>query len=263
MPPIVPKEESMIRLSSLFLCSTLVVAAAATSCGAGSSGGEGGNGATGSGGVTTGSGGTSSGSGGAGGGTSAAQDAVSVAPADKEVSGWAVDLKASKNKDGKPMTAFKCDEDSTNPTDPDLISMLIDGGATPFCVDSYRPKLFVWQNYTNGSLPSAPDGAVMSLYVLQYSSTEQATGLYTAVMKLSEYVRKQGTAEDWQPSTMGTESRIQDTGSQWWINFHKGPFYVEVMLDPSYGPAPDFTPADAKLKEEAVRFAKAIADKIK
>jgi len=257
----------MNRLSSLFFCATLVVGATAGSCSSSGGGGEGGSGATGSGGVTSGSGGTSTGSGGAagggGGGTSGAQDAVSVVPADNEVSGWAVDLAHSKNKDGKPMTAFKCDDPSIDPKDPDLISMLIDGGATPFCVDSYRPKLFAWQNYTNDALPSAPDGAQLWVYVSQYASADDAAGLYTAVLKLSDYARKQGTPDDWKPSTMGTESRIQDTGAQWWINFHKGPFYVEVWLFPSAGPAPDYTPGDATLKAEAVRFATAMANKIK
>jgi hypothetical protein len=262
----------MTRLSSLFFCATLMAGATAGSCGGSSSGGEGGSGATGTGGtgaggVSGGSGGTSGGSGGAAGGasggTSGGSGALSVVPADKEISGWAVDVAASKNKDGTPATAFKCDQDAASPLDPDLISMVIDGGATPFCLESYRPKLFVWQTYANTGLSTAPDGAQISLYVIQYPTVEQATGLYSAVLKTSEYSRKEGTPDDWKPSTMGTESRIQDTGSQWWINFHQDVFYIEVMLSPSYGPAPEYTPADAALKDETVRFAKAVAAKIK
>ena len=95
-------------------------------------------------------------------------------------------------------------------------------------------------------------------------SADQASGLYTAVLPLSEYARKAGTSEDWKPTTptVGDASRIEDDGSHWWINFHKGVFYVEIKLDPSTGPAPDYTPSDPDTKIEAVRFAQAVADKM-
>jgi hypothetical protein len=95
-------------------------------------------------------------------------------------------------------------------------------------------------------------------------SVDQASGLYTAVLPLSEYARKANTPDDWKPTTpaVGEASRIQDDGSHWWINFHKGVFYVEIKLDPSAGPAPDYTPGNADTKAEAVKFAKAVADRM-
>jgi len=39
-------------------------------------------------------------------------------------------------------------------------------------------------------------------------------------------------------------------------------FYAEVMLSPSYGPAPDYTISDPDLKAEALRFAQAVAAKM-
>jgi hypothetical protein len=43
---------------------------------------------------------------------------------------------------------------------------------------------------------------------------------------------------------------------------HQDLFYVEVQLYPSSGPAPDYTPGNADLKNEALRFAQAIASSI-
>jgi len=144
---------------------------------------------------------------------------------------------------------------------------LIDGGAAPFYKAPYTPKLFLWQNYINSTLPAAPPpkGASLMVYILQMPSVEQASGLYTAVLQGSEYSRKSGTPDDWQdPITppLGADSRIQDTGTQWWINFHQDVFYVEVMLAPSFGPAPDYTIGDPDLKQEVIRFAQAIASKM-
>jgi hypothetical protein len=141
---------------------------------------------------------------------------------------------------------------------------LIDGAAADFFMPPYTPKEFVWQNYVNTTLPFAPDGAWLSLYVLWMPSAEQATGLYAALLQASLYSTRVGTPDDWHPTTppVGTESRIQDTGSSWWINFHQDAFYVEIALDPSYGPAPDYIPGSAETKAEALRFALAVASKI-
>ena len=46
------------------------------------------------------------------------------------------------------------------------------------------------------------------------------------------------------------------------LNFHKDVFYVEVSLDPSFGPAPDHVPGWAAAKAEAIRFALAVASQI-
>lgn len=187
------------------------------------------------------------------GGTSA-KSAIDVAPVDNTVSGWTIDREHNKNADGSPMTGATKEG----------AEGLIDGAANPFYLDPYTPKLFLWQLYVNTTLPAAPDGAHVDLYILEMPSAEQASGLYTSLLQYSEYARKLGTPDDWKPTSppMGTSSRIQDTASSWWVNFHKGVFYVEVILNPSTGPAPDYTPSDPDLKQEALRFAQGVADRM-
>jgi hypothetical protein len=184
-----------------------------------------------------------------------AKNPLDLVPTDTTLSGWTVDRSLNSNPNAEPMTG----------TTIKGVERLIDGAATPFFIEPYAPKLFVWQNYVNMTLPAAlPDGAFISMYLLQMPSAEQASGLYTSLLKLSEYNRKQGTADDWKPTSppLGDEARIEDTGSTWWINFHKGEYYVEIVLSPSTGPAPDFLPGDADTKNEAMHFAKAVADKM-
>ncbi len=180
---------------------------------------------------------------------------LDLVPLDNTVSGWKVDRTVTPTSGQRAVVATNQQE----------LENLIDGGAVPFYTSPYKPKLFAWQNYVNATLPAAPDGAHVSLYILQMPSAEDAAGLYKALLGFSEYSRKQGTADDWQDPTsprLGTDSRIQDTGSQWWINFYKDGFYVEVMMDPSYGPAPDYAPGSPVLKAEALRFAQAVASRI-
>jgi hypothetical protein len=196
-----------------------------------------------------------SGGGGAGGtagnGGTAGKNILDLVPLDNGVSGWRVDRTGNPSGTGQPMTAT---------TEQEAVA-LIDGGAEAFYMAPYTPRVFAWQNYVNSTLPAAPDGARLRLYVLQMPSADQAAGLYTAVLQLAEYSRKSGTPDDWQPTSppVGAESRIQDTATSWWVNFHQDVFYVEVNLDPSYGPAPDYTPGNASTKAEAIRFAQAVA----
>ena len=184
----------------------------------------------------------------------AGRNILDLVPLDNTVSGWTVDRQRNPNGAAQPMTATTEQE----------VEMLIDGAAADFFMAPYTPKVFAWQNYVNATLPAAPDGAYLSLYILEMPSVEQATGLYRALLQASLYSRKAGTPDDWQPTTprVGTESRIQDTGDQWWLNFHQDVFYVEVILDPSSGPAPDYTPSDPDLKQAAITFAQAVASKI-
>jgi hypothetical protein len=182
------------------------------------------------------------------------KSAFDVAPVDNTVPGWTIDRPNNKNADGSPMSgATKQGAEG-----------LIDGAASPFYLDPYAPKLFLWQVYVNNDAPAAPDGAYVSLYILEMPSAEQASGLYASLLQNSEYERKVGTPDDWKPTSplMGTNSRIQDTASRWWINFHKDVFYVEVSLYPSTGSAPDYTPSEPSLKQEALRFAQGVADRI-
>jgi hypothetical protein len=175
-------------------------------------------------------------------------------PLDNTVAGWTVDRQHSRNGNGQPMIATTQQE----------AEALIDGAAAGFFVAPYTPNVFAYQVYVNSTLPAAPDGANLTLYILQMPSAEQATGLYRAVLTLSEYSMRAGTPEDWQPTTpaLGTESRIEDTATEWWINFHKDVFYVEVKLSPSYGPPPDYIPGSIDTKQEALRFAQAVASRI-
>jgi hypothetical protein len=184
------------------------------------------------------------------------KDPLDLVPLDNDVSGWTVDQAHSRTPGARAMTATTVDE----------ATALIDGGAAPFFAAPYTPKLFLWQNYLNSTLPAAPPpkGAALMLYILQMPSVEQASGLYTSLLQASEYMRKSGTADDWKDPTtppLGADSRIQDTGTSWWINFHQDVFYVEVQLFPSYGPPPDSAPGDADLKAETLRFAQAVASK--
>jgi hypothetical protein len=240
----------MNRLSSLYFCATLVMSAALVSC---SSSGGGSGGGTG--------GGSGGASGGASGGTSGSLSLSDLVPKDNEVKDWTVDVDHNKSGDANPTSANACGDCSK--TNSSAIACLIDGAANPYCLSSYTPKLFLWQNYVNETLSSVPNGATLSLYAIQYPSAEQASGIYSAVLTTSEYSRKQGTSDDWQPTSpvLGTNSRIQDTGSQWWINFYKDTYYIEIVVDPSTGPAPDYAAGNVDTKNEALRFAKAIADK--
>ncbi len=176
------------------------------------------------------------------------KDPVSLMPLDNAVSGWNIDT--SLNGSVQPMTAT---------TKAEAIG-LIDGAAAPFYKGSLAPKEFVWQNYVNTSLPAAPPpkGAGLVAYIWEMPSADQASGLYTALLQESEY------SGNWQPTSppLGVESRIEDTNTAWWVNFHKDVFYVEVFLSPSYGPSPDYTPGNTDLQAEALRFAQAIASKI-
>jgi hypothetical protein len=179
------------------------------------------------------------------------KDPVSLVPVDNGVSGWTVDISHNKNGSAQPMTATTKDE----------AIGLIDGAAAPFYRDPYTAKEFVWQNYVNASMPAAPPpkGAGVIVYVWQMQSADMASGVYTALLQESEY------SGAWQPTSppLGTESRIEDTNTAWWVNFHKDAFYVEVFLSPSFGPeSSGWIPGNADLKAEALRFANAIASKI-
>jgi len=178
------------------------------------------------------------------------KDPVSLLPLDNSLPGWNVDTSSNENGSAQPMTAT---------TEAQALG-LIDGAAAPFYRDPYTAKEFVWQNYVNTSLPAAPapKGAGLVVYIWEMPSASQASGLYTALLQESEY------SGNWQPTSpsMGTESRIENTNTAWWVNFHQDVFYVEVFLSPSYGPAPDYIPDNADLKAEALNFAKTIASKI-
>lgn len=184
------------------------------------------------------------------------KDPLEVVPLDNDISGWLVDRGAAMDPNARAMTA----------TTLTGVINLVDGGAEPFFMEPYTPKLFLWQNYINKNLTMAgPEGASVRLYILQMPSAEQASGLYSALLTTSEYGRKAGTPDDWTSTEppMGAGSRIQNTGTQWWINFHKDVFYVDFIHDPSYGTyGEDMVIEDPELKQEAVRFGQELAKRI-
>jgi hypothetical protein len=218
----------------------LVLGAAFFGCGGGSSGGTGGG---------------SGGSGGAGGGMGGSSSITDLVPVNNTIAGWTVDSSNSK-------TAGQVAALATNVTD---TTNLIDGAAADFFAAPYSPVTFAWQNYLNASLespipPSAGGpGATLKLYILQMPSADQACGLYTSLLSDNFYA---STWTDPTSPTVGTKSRITDSGTDWWVNFCKGVHYVEARLSPSYGPAPDYTPGDATTKKAAMDFAVAVAAKM-
>jgi hypothetical protein len=192
---------------------------------------------------------------GSNGDSTATKNALDLVLLDNAVSGWTIDVGSNKSGTAQPTTGTTAKE----------VEGLIDGAASAYFTAPYTPEIFVWQNYINTTLPAAPlpDGAHLKLYILQMPSADQASGLYTTLLQFGDWQRKLGTPDDWKPTSplVGTESRIQDTTTQWWVNFHQDVFYVEVLLDPS-APAPDYTPSNPDLKDETVRFAREVAKKM-
>ena len=247
----------MTRLGSLILCAVLSFGAALSGCGSSTPSGGAGGAVSGTGGTVSGTGGTVSGTGGTitGTGGSGPIGALGIVPKSGELTGWTVD----------PANSVTAGSDAATATTQLATEGLIDGASADFFAAPYTPTLFAWQNYVSTTVKGAPTGANVTLYVLQLPSADQASGLYASLRKASLYTRKVGTPDDWaDPSSpqVGTDSRIQDTGDHWWINFYKGNFYVEVSLSPSAGPAPDYTPGNQDTKAAAFAFATALAGKI-
>ncbi len=182
------------------------------------------------------------------GGTSS-KDPVELVPRSDAVPGWTVDPANSRTAN---LVA------ATGRTELD-VEGLIDGGAENYFEEPNIPKMFLWQNYVNATFAAAPEGATVKLYIFEMPSSAQAKGIYTALLQKPNYA-----ARTWEATapTVGTESRIQDTATQWWVNFYQGVFFVEVLLSPSFGPPPDYELGNAETKQEAVRFAQAISSKI-
>jgi hypothetical protein len=111
-------------------------------------------------------------------------------------------------------------------------------------------------------LPPAPgaSGATLKLYILQMPDATQPSDLYASLLQASLYASNTWT--DPSSPAIGTKSRITNSGADWWINFVKGKFYVEVRLSPSYGPAPDYELDYAPTKQAAMAFAAAVAGKL-
>jgi hypothetical protein len=182
--------------------------------------------------------------------SSTGKTALQLVPLGNDVSGWSVDESLNQSPGDRAMIG-------NNETE---VGHLIDGAGYAFYTPPYTPKQFAFQNYVNSSLV-APDPAEIVLYILQMPSADQASGLYSSLLEKGDYAAR---ADGWSATTpvLGTESRIQDDITKWWINFHQDVFYVEVKLTPSAGPKPDYTPSDPGTKKEAIRFAQAIASKL-
>jgi hypothetical protein len=145
------------------------------------------------------------------------------------------------------------------------VTDLIDGGAEPFFAGSFTPTTFLWQNYINTNLSAAdsanaPGGYTLSLYLLQMPSATQASGLYASVLAPgSTFTLYTSNTWDALSPVIGDESRIADSGADWQINFHKGAYYVQVDLNPSYDSAGN---PNAQSKAETIKFATYIASKM-
>jgi hypothetical protein len=196
------------------------------------------------------------GTGGSGGGASTS--ALEIIPASNAVAGWSFDASNSDTANG---AATATTQQGTQD--------LVDGASADFFASPFTPKLFAWETYVNTTFSAAdvsptdtnfPNGATIDVKVLQMPTADQASGLYTALLKASLYVGKTWT----EPSSpkVGTDSRVADTGDHWWINFYQGDFYVEVSMGPSYSPAPGFTPGNANTRAAAFAFAAVVAGKI-
>jgi hypothetical protein len=231
--PASAKEETMTRLSYLFFCATFVAGVSLVGCGGGGGGGSGGSGGGGNGGTTT-------------------VSFLDLVPRDGTIPGWTVDPSISKTA-GQVAATATTEKDVTD---------LIDGAAADFFAAPYTPQNFAWQNYVNASLPSpmgATTGSTMKLYIMQMPSGQPCT-LYTSLLKVALY--STNTWTDPTSPAIGTKSRITDSGTDWWINFCTGNYYVEARLSPSYGPAPDYAIGDATQKQAAMDYAVAVASKM-
>lgn len=193
------------------------------------------------------------------GGASSALDAI---PKDSEIAGWKIDSTNSRLANGPATATTQIDTEN-----------LIDGASADFFAAPYAPVLFAWQNYLNTTISTAdtttspptpdqqfPNGATVTLYVIQMPSASQAFGLYNSLLSASLYVGKTWT--DPSDPKVGDGSRIADTGDHWWINFYKGDFYVEVSMGPSYSPPPDYTAGNTANRTAAFAFAAKVAGKI-
>ncbi len=220
----------MTRLGSLISCAALGLGAVLSGCGGGSSGGGG------------------------------ASSALQLVPASNAVAGWTFDASNSKTANG---AATATTEQAT--------SDLIDGASADFFAAPYAPVLFAWETYVNSTISTVdtttgvpdqqfPNGATLDLKILQLPSTAQAAGLYGALTSASLYDGKQWT--DPSSPQVGTASRVADTGTNWWINFYKGDFYVEISMGPSYSPPPDYSPGNTTTRAAAFAFASAVVGKI-
>jgi len=184
------------------------------------------------------------------GGAGGSANITDLVPRDGTIPGWVVDQSVSKTSGMVAATA----------TTEQSVTDLIDGAAADFFAAPYTPKNFAWKNYINASLVSpqnSTSGSTLKLYILQMPSADQASGLYTSLLSDNFYA---STWTDPTSPTVGAKSRITDSGTDWWINFCKGNYYVEVRMLPSY--AADFTPGDPGQKQAAMDFAVAVAAKM-
>ena len=187
--------------------------------------------------------------------TGSTKDPLETVPVDNDVPGWTVDQAHNQNPGQRAMVGHTFDE----------VTALIDGGSDKYYTTdgAFTPKEFLWQNYKNTSLSSvpSPDVATVKLYIFQMPSADQASGLYGRT--LTDQDHKPYTWQDPTTPSVGTASRIADTGSQWLFNFYKGVYYVEFSLTPSTGPeSTNFAAGNVETKQEAFRFAQAIAAKM-
>lgn len=222
----------MTRLGSLVLCATLGLGTTMLACGS-----------------STPSGGAGGAAGGGASGTSAIEATI---PRDNTVAGWKVDQTGSNVAAGKVAGIATSLDQASNSTPG---SLALDGSADPFYANS-TPTYLALQNYVNNALNTAgdPPGYSLKLLVLQMPDAAQATALYTSLVDGTHSLYTSNTWTDLSPA-IGDASRITNSGTDWWVNFRKGVYYVEVRL--TYADS-----TDTVGKGETLKFANAVLAKM-
>ena len=183
-------------------------------------------------------------------GSTSGGDILDVIPRDNTISGWTVDPASTNVGAGKVAALATTEDEATNTP-----VLGLDGAAHAFYKNpAYTPTTFALQNYVNSTL-NAPDGYTLALYVMQMSSAAAAAGLYSYLLTSGEAFYKVTWEEPTTP-LVGTQSRITNTGSTWWINFYKGVYYVEIQLNSDGGGT---GPTSTAAKKAALDFAVPLA----
>jgi hypothetical protein len=196
----------------------------------------------------------SGGTGGTGGGGASGTSVIeaTIPKDDANGTGWKVDQTSSNVAAGKVAGIATSLDQASNSTPG---SLALDGSADPFYANS-TPTYLALQNYVNTKLNLAgdPPGYSLKLLVLQMAGASEATALYASLVDGTHSLYTSNTWTDPSPA-IGDASRITNSGTDWWVNFRKGVFYVEVRL--TYAES-----TDVAGKTAAVAFAKSVADKM-
>jgi hypothetical protein len=139
----------------------------------------------------------------------------------------------------------------------------MDGGAMGFYANpDGAPTTAAVQDYVNATL-IAPVVYQMQVWVMQMPSATAASGLYAYLPSpaCTEPFYKVTWEEPTSPM-VGTQSRIINPGTQWWINFYKGTYYVELFLASDDGNISTMGSSTTAAKAAVIDFATKLAAKM-